>query len=180
MCGLSFSGKSTVAALLGDELTATVISLEAINAERGPYGGQRIPLAEWVKTSRIGRTKPAMHCSSTGRTVIIDDTGSARFIRDQWRDTRQRTEGCFALVRVQIHPELQRARLLAKRDAHDRHDGTDEGLPEHIASFEPPSDEGAIVIGTDNAKAALIRDASAMWPTVYGRSRQGCRRSGRW
>lgn len=146
MCGLSFSGKSTLAAQLAVELAATVISLDAINAERDLYGGQGIPITEWAKTNRIAHER-SRTLLSTGHTVIIDDTGSPRFIRDQWRDTANAEEAAFALVWIQIDPKLQRARLLATRSAHDRHDVTDEVLREHVAGFEPPSDEGAIMIG---------------------------------
>lgn len=145
-CGLSFSGKSTLAARLADELGATVISLDAINEERGLYGGQGIPLAEWARTNQIAHDRSRVLLSS-GRNVIIDDVGSPRFIRDQWRDTADDAKAAFALVWVRIDPELQRARVQANRTANQRHDVTDEVLCEHIASFEPPSDEGAILIG---------------------------------
>jgi len=53
MCGLSFAGKSTFARLLAEELGAQVISLDLINAERGLYGGQGIPLEEWAATAQL-------------------------------------------------------------------------------------------------------------------------------
>jgi len=57
MCGLSFAGKSTFARLLAEELGAQVISLDLINAERGLYGGQGIPLEEWAATDRIAHER---------------------------------------------------------------------------------------------------------------------------
>ena len=145
MCGLSFSGKSTLASQLGRELGATVLSLDSINEERGLDGGQGIPVEEWVETNRLAEERCSAQLEAH-RNVIIDDTGSPRFIRDQWRDVAARTHAAFALVWVQIDPELQRERLLANRLAGRRHDITDEVLFDHLAHFEPPADEGAITI----------------------------------
>ena len=39
MCGLAFSGKSSAARIVAGELGAELISLDAINAERGLSGG---------------------------------------------------------------------------------------------------------------------------------------------
>lgn len=145
MCGLSFSGKSTLAGQLGRELEATVFSLDSINEERGLYGGQGIPVEEWVESTRLAEER----CSAplrASRNVIIDDTGSPRFIRDHWRDVAARTHAAFALVWAQIDPELQRERLLANRLTGGRHDVTDEVLLDHVAHFESPTDEGAITI----------------------------------
>lgn len=54
MCGLSFSGKSTLAALLADELGAELLSLDAINAERRLYGGR----ASGLKSGHERTTSP--------------------------------------------------------------------------------------------------------------------------
>ena len=145
MCGLSFSGKSTLAGHLGHELAATVLSLDSINEERGLHSGQAIPVHEWVETNRLAeeRCRAELHAH---RNVIIDDTGSPRFIRDQWRTVAGQTQAAFALVWLQIDPELQRERLLENRLAGRRHDVTDEVLLDHLAYFEPPTDEGAITI----------------------------------
>jgi len=145
MCGLSFSGKSTIAARLADELDAELISLDAINAERGLYGGQGIPLEEWAKTNRLAheRSRDAL---TRGRHVVVDDTGSPRFIRDAWRAIAEDAAAPFIIVWVQIDAALQRERVLANRTGQERHDITDSVLAEHVASFEAPTDEAPIVI----------------------------------
>ncbi len=40
LCGGSFPGKSTVASFLADSLPGYIVSLDAINEERGLYGGE--------------------------------------------------------------------------------------------------------------------------------------------
>lgn len=80
-CGLSFSGKSTLAARLSDALVGELLSLDRINEERGLDGGQGIPLDEWATTNRIAHER-AGALLAAGRHVVVDDTGSPRFVRD--------------------------------------------------------------------------------------------------
>jgi predicted kinase len=168
MCGLSFSGKSTLAGQLGKELRATVLSLDSINEERDLYGGQGIPVEEWMETNRIAEERSSAQLLA-GRNVIVDDTGSPRFIRDQWRDLAARAHAAFVLVWIQIDPELQRERVLANRLTSWRHDVTDEVLLDHVAHFEPPADEGAITIDAHN-----VRDPRHL-EAVVGAIRTGAR-----
>jgi predicted kinase len=126
-------------------LGATILSLDSINEERGLHGGQGIPVEEWAKTNRLAEERSSARLRAGGN-VIIDDTGSPRFIRDHWREVAADSHAAFALVWIQIDPELQRERVLANRLAGGRHDVTDGVLLDHVAHFESPTDEGAITI----------------------------------
>lgn len=166
MCGLSFSGKSTLAARLADGLPASVISLDLINEERGLYGGQGIPIEEWSTTNRIAHER-GQALLEAGRHVIVDDTGSPRFIRDGWRAIAERSGAPFALVWVQISDDLQDERIRTNRESRDRHDVTDAVLREHRASFEPPTEEGALSIDAQSTDdpgqvAALVQQLGSL------------------
>ncbi len=87
LCGLSFSGKSTVARAIQAELRAVVVSLDEINARRGLHGGQGMPIAEWQRTHQIASDEVTAALRS-GATVVVDDTSSPRFLRDGWRALR--------------------------------------------------------------------------------------------
>lgn len=122
-----------------------VISLDAINLEQGPDGGQGIPVEEWAATNRIaeGRVRDFLQ---QHREIIVDDTGSPRFIRDVWRELAETTGSRFVLVWVQIDEPLLKDRLQANRSTESRHDVTDAVLAAHLAEFEPPVDEHPIAI----------------------------------
>lgn len=161
MCGLSFAGKSTLAAQLAEDLPASLISLDSINAERGLHGGQGIPLEEWAETNRIAHER-GREVLDAGHHVVVDDTGSPRFIRDEWRTIADRSGAPFMVVWVQISPELQQARVRANRQSRDRPDVTDAVLHEHRAGFEPPTDEEALVVDAEDTAdpahvAALVQ-----------------------
>jgi hypothetical protein len=49
MCKLSFSGKTTLARKIVEWLQCANISLDDINAERGLWGGDGIPVDEWKR-----------------------------------------------------------------------------------------------------------------------------------
>lgn len=80
LCGLAFSGKSTVARRIAAELGAELISYDMINATRGFDGGTAIADSEWEKTSlmAVDRAQAAL---AAGRSVVVDDTFSHRFLR---------------------------------------------------------------------------------------------------
>jgi predicted kinase len=145
MCGLSFSGKSTLSVLLAEKLRAQVVNLDRINEERGLDGGQGIPLEEWAATNGIAHER-ASSALAHGGHVVVDDTGSPRFVRDAWRATAAAAGSPFVLVWVQVTPELQRERVHANRGAPVRPDVTDAVLTEHAANFEPPDAEDPIVV----------------------------------
>ena len=82
MCDLAFSGKSSVAAILTRELKAQLISLDAINDERGLRGGEGMSDRQWEETSAIAMDRLAALVQQ-GRSVVVDDTFSHHFLRDR-------------------------------------------------------------------------------------------------
>lgn len=157
MCGLSFAGKSTLAARLAEELPGSLISLDLINEERGLHGGQGIPMEEWAETNRIAHER-GRELLDARHHVVVDDTGSPRFIRDGWREIADQSGAPFVVVWVQISPGLQEARVHANRQSPGRPDVTDAVLHEHRTSFEPPTDEEALVVDAKDTVATAQVD----------------------
>lgn len=162
LCGRSFSGKSTVASRLADSLPGMIISLDAINDERGLWGGDGIPIEEWARTMDLAHRR-ASESVREGATVIIDDTSSPAFLRDRWRERAAALGVPLALVYVNVDETTLRERLRRNRADPRRGDVSDAVLAEHLASFEPPTeDEAALVVDeTTNSAAtiAAVRDA---------------------
>ena len=50
LCGMPFSGKTTLGKSIAEYLSSPYISLDKINEARGLYGGDGIPIEEWEKT----------------------------------------------------------------------------------------------------------------------------------
>lgn len=151
MCGRSFSGKSTVAGQLAVDLDAEIVSLDSINEERGLFGGQRIPVEEWIRTHdeaarRVSRLVRA------GRHVLVDDTSSPRFLRDNWRALAEDAAVAFVLVYVDAPDQVRRERLLNNRQESKRNDVLDEVMIEHLETFQPPEPDEEYVATSSLAK----------------------------
>jgi predicted kinase len=62
MCGLSFSGKTTLARKIVEWLQCAYISLDEISAERGLWGGYGIPVEEWERTHALAASCKPGYC----------------------------------------------------------------------------------------------------------------------
>ena len=140
LCGKSFSGKSTVASFLAQALPGAVVSLDAINEQRGLWGGDGIPISEWARTTDLARDRVRTRVKA-GETVIVDDSSSPRFLRDEWRSLAAAAGAAMVLVFVDAPDELIRHRLQENRARGRRGDVTDEVMAAHQESFEPPGQD---------------------------------------
>lgn len=73
--------------------------------------------------------------------MIVDDSSSPRFVRDEWRMLSGAAGAAMVLVFVDAPDELIRQRLLENRASRRRGDVTDEVMAAHQESFEPPGED---------------------------------------
>ncbi len=94
MCGLPYSGKTTLAGHLAARLGAELVSLDEISAARGLDGASELPVEEWAQSHEIAleRTRDLM---ATGHPIVVDDTHGYRWQRDDYR--RIATEGGYTV-----------------------------------------------------------------------------------
>ena len=149
MCGLPFSGKTTLARAISVSVGAEYISLDDINEERGLRGGDGVPGHEWEKTSLIAVERLGT-ISSAGHDAVLDDTLCFRWLRDRYAETARRHAAQFVLVYVSIP-------LSVIYDAMARNEVTAQRAPiradvfqDHLRSFEAPTaDERALIFSRD-------------------------------
>lgn len=144
LCGLAFSGKSTLGARLAERTGATIVSLDEINAERGLDGGAGIPDAEWLRTHHeaLARLDALL---AAGRSVVLDDTNCFRFLRDAYREVAARHQVSATVVVLDVPLDVVRARMRENERSGARAAVTDAVLEELVAKFEWP-DEDEIVV----------------------------------
>jgi predicted kinase len=159
LCGASFSGKSTVARTLAPMLPASIVSLDEINERRGLWGGDGIPVEEWMRTHQFASDEVRALLAG-GRSVIVDDTSSPRFLRDGWRALAAEAAARFTLVYVDVDHATVRRRRTANQADPQRRDVADAVLDQHLADFEPPAaDEHAVRIGAADDLADVLKRA---------------------
>lgn len=140
MCGTSYSGKSTAARVLASQVGGVVVSLDEINERRGLWGGDGIPIEEWVRTNELASAE-VRGLLVSGRSAVVDDTSSPRFLRDGWRSLAAELGAEFTLVYLDVDHDTIRRRQAANRLTPSRRDVSDVVLEQHLADFEPPQPE---------------------------------------
>jgi predicted kinase len=157
MCGLAFSGKTTLAAAIAGLVGAAIVSLDAINSERGLEGGAGIPEAEWARSHRQALETTESELAG-GRSVVVDDTNCYRFLRDDYRAVAKRQGARTVVVYVDVPLSVVMARIRADADARTRPPIREAVLLDLVEKFEPPgSDEPTIVYTPDIAPASWVR-----------------------
>ncbi len=146
LCGLAFSGKSTLAGALATHADAAVVSLDEINARRGLFGGEGMPVAEWAKSHEIALGEVESLMRRARPRIVVDDTNCFRFLRDAFR-TVARRNGYNSLVILLDTPLAEiRSRMDATRRNGDRRLISDENFAMHHDSFEWPRDQETCLV----------------------------------
>lgn len=160
MCGLAFSGKSTYARRLAAELRLGIVSLDAINAERGLDGAAGIPDTEWEKTSHMAMER-ARSALRAGHSIVIDDTFSHRFLRNRAREAAAECGAGFVLLFVDTPIETVRARRAENERTRERTGLAEAVFEHHIARFEfPGADEAPVRLASFGDLAAWLAHKS--------------------
>ena len=85
LCGLAFSGKTTLARAIANYSNCAYISLDDINHQRElGFGGDGIPVEEWEKTHQIA-IATLVNLMPLVQDILVDDTNCFRWLRDRFR-----------------------------------------------------------------------------------------------
>jgi predicted kinase len=149
LCGLAFSGKSTIARRVAVELGHALISYDAINAARGFDGGKAIADQEWEKTS-LQAAEEATATLVAGRGVVIDDTFSHRFLRERFAKLAESVGVPFVLLFVDTPLSVIEARIAENARTGARAHIAPDVFAHHRDRFQfPDADEKPVrLIGT--------------------------------
>ena len=144
MCGIAFSGKSTLARQIADTLSLPLISLDDINHERGLHGGEGMIVAQWEETSSIAMVR-LRQLLNAGRSAVVDDTFSQRFLRDRCKFVADEFGARFAIVFVDTPISEIRRRRMRNDESPTRHAIRDSVFEAHVAGFQFPTDDEPMV-----------------------------------
>ena len=144
MCGLAFPGKSTLALRIAGELSICMINLDAINHERGLRGGEGMSIAQWEETSAIAMDR-LCQCLGEGKSAVVDDTFSRRFLRDRCKAVALEFRAEFTVVFVDTAIEEIRSRRDANNQRPTRHHVRDDVFEDHYKTIQFPTTEEPVV-----------------------------------
>ena len=145
MCGLAFSGKTTLARAVARSAGAEYIGLDDINEERGLQGGEGLPAGEWERTSSIAIERME-RLLAAGRDVVLDDTLCYRWLRARYAAVAERHAARFVIIYVAT-PLSEIYRAMARNDAvPQRNPIRPDVFETHARDFEPPAAEERPVV----------------------------------
>ncbi|MEM7556711.1 MAG: ATP-binding protein [Cyanobacteria bacterium P01_A01_bin.84] len=144
LCGMPFSGKTTLGKAIAQHLDAFYISLDEINEARGLYGGEGIPVSEWEKTHYLA-IKQLQSWMPSQRDIVLDDTNCFRWLRDRFRNCAVKYNYQTTLIFLDISLVEINKRVKLNNQTLTRHSVKPEIIEEMSQTFEiPQADEKTI------------------------------------
>ncbi|MEH2273387.1 MAG: ATP-binding protein [Nostoc sp.] len=151
LCGLAFSGKSTLAKAIVDYLNCAYVSLDDINKERGlGFGGDGIPVEEWENTHQIA-ISILDNLMQLEQDIILDDTNCFRWLRDRFREVAKRHNYKSKVIYLDISLEEIYIRMQMNEQIKKRQGIKKEIFAQLIQSFQPPEvDENILLFNNES------------------------------
>jgi predicted kinase len=177
--GAIASGKSTVAARIGAELSAPVIDADRTRKHLlGARPTEKVHEAPWVGaydpsvTDRVYAEvlRRAEIVLASGRPVVVDASFRSARLRGEVQALARARGVPFRFVECKVAIDLARARLEARAQGESVSDGRLEILEDFRARFEPVTElAGAEHVTIDTSRPieeslAIVREHIATWP----------------
>lgn len=158
LCGLPFSGKTTLARALGERFGCAIVSLDEINRERGVgHGGAGLADEVWSETQRLAVERVDALIRDGREGIVVDDTCCFRFLRDDYRRVAQKHEWRHVVVFLDVPEDALRHRLRENERTRDRPGMTAAVFEDCLHRFErPDADEECVTISPGDDAARLI------------------------
>ncbi|MEH2007682.1 ATP-binding protein [Nostoc sp.] len=150
LCGLAFSGKSTLAKAIVNYLNCAYVSLDDINKERGlGFGGDGISVEKWENTHQIaiGLLDNLMQLE---QDIILDDTNCFRWLRDRFREVAKRHNYKTKVIYLDVPLEEIYIRMQMNEQTKKRQGIKKEIFAELIQNFQLPEvDENILLFNNE-------------------------------
>lgn len=145
MCGIPFSGKTTVARELSERCGLALVSVDAIVRDLGiDLGPDAVEHRGWARAMAEGFAR-ARCLLAEGQSVVYDHANHTRRNRDRCRRVESGAGAGFRLVWLDTSVEEARRRLLENRETLARNDVPDASFCEIVAQFESPAGEPDVI-----------------------------------
>ena len=137
LCGMPFSGKSTLGKSIAQYLDAPYISLDEINEARGLDGGKGIPVEEWEKTHYLA-IEQLRDLMPFQQNIIVDDTNCFRWLRDRFRNLGRQYGYETTVIFLDVPFTEIEKRIISNNKNRTRNGVKSEIIAEMKKTFEPP------------------------------------------
>ncbi|NJR44554.1 MAG: ATP-binding protein [Hyellaceae cyanobacterium CSU_1_1] len=144
LCGMPFSGKTTLGKSIAQHLSCPYISLDEINEAKGLFGGDGIPVEEWEKTHFLAMEQlPSL--MESGQNIVVDDTSCFRWLRERFIDFVKPYDYQTVIVFLDIPLSVIKKRMKQNEETKARHRVKQNIIEEMAKTFEPPQADENVV-----------------------------------
>ena len=141
MCGVGFSGKSTLAKQISEHTGATLISQDALFFEKQNELNLDLDNEyDWRTRVHMCRDLTTTELQA-GKSVVYDDTNHTYKMRQKLRDIAEKTGSITKVIFLDTPIEIQKQRVLQNKTEKNRHDVDQQYLDEAIAELETPTED---------------------------------------
>lgn len=145
MCGLAFSGKSTLARKIAEYTGSKIIAFDKLWIEKD----RKKPISKnakgWAYVRRIGQ-KEVLKYLNFGTSVVYDDNNPKRQHRDEFKNLAIKAGTDPIVIYLDTPLDIIRSREKANKISQDRHEVESQNFQKVLADMEVPTQEEGIVL----------------------------------
>jgi predicted kinase len=145
LCGLPFSGKTTLARALASRCGFVHLDLDAIARAKNLFPEEGINDEQWGQVFREVHLQAA-DVLTAGKSVVFDAVNYDRIGRDRLRAIAQQTGSSVHVIHINLPIQDLEQRRQANRAIHQRPPVRDEDFMELVTEFEVPTVEENILV----------------------------------
>jgi predicted kinase len=145
LCGLPFSGKTTTARRISEELGWELIDHDAIHGE--PMVARKVAAGadSWILVSKICQQRIAAALKN-GQGVIYDSTNTRIEHRQVYQHIARRHQASYGVIFLDVSMNVIRRRRARNARIPQRHQVSDENFDNAVAQLQRPDQSEKLVI----------------------------------
>jgi len=145
MCGLPFSGKTTLARALANQCGCVHLDLDAIARAKNLFPEEGIDDEKWGRVFREVHRQVAALLTS-GKSVVFDAVNYDRVERDRLRIIAQDSDSLVHVIYINLSMQELKQRRQANQANHQRPPVRDKDFMELATEFEIPTIEENLIV----------------------------------
>jgi len=145
MCGLAFSGKSTLAQEIAEHTVGEIIAFDKLWVEEDKIKPVPKNADGWRHIRKVAQEK-ILKTLKEGKSVIYDDNNAKREHREELRNLAKQAGVESIVVYLDTPLEIIRAREEANKDSQNRHEVEPHNFQKVLGDLEIPArDEKSLI-----------------------------------
>jgi predicted kinase len=145
LCGIQFSGKSTLGRILAMQRGWTHVDVDAIAESLLDSSDSEVTEEQWTEAFTTSYEQIAASLAR-GQSVVHDATNYARTARDQVRSIAHQFGASAHVIYLAVPIDEADRRRIANQAWPQRHDVSDAGFWELVSSLEPPTADESVIV----------------------------------